>query len=254
MQNDEMGLFGGRSGVYSGGARMLNVEAAEQLREMIVHGLLVPGARLNERELTALLGVSRTPLREATRMLASEGLVDLLPNRGARVAALNVETVRHTLAVMGALEALAGELVCANTNASASDAAIAEIRATHYEMLADHARRDLDSYFKRNQAVHLMIIDAAGNPVLSQLYRSLNDQVRRVRYMANLSQARWDQAIAEHNDIMDALGKRDATRLKAMLADHLAHKLTVVSQTLAAIANRAAAPGEAATKTKARKS
>ncbi len=249
MQNDEVGLIGGRSEVYSGGARMLNAAAAERLREMIVHGSLAPGARLNERELTALLGVSRTPLREATRMLASEGLVDLLPNRGARVAALNVETVRHTLAVMGVLEALAGELACAN----ASDTAIAEIRATHYEMLADHARRDLDSYFKRNQAVHLMIIDAAGNPVLSQLYRSLNDQVRRVRYMANLSQSRWDQAIAEHNDIMDALGKRDATRLKVMLADHLAHKLTVVSQALTAIANSASAPGEVDTKTKARK-
>lgn len=228
MQNDEVEFLEGRPNDYSGGARMLNAEAAERLREMIVHGSLAPGARLNERELTALLGISRTPLREATRMLASEGLVDLLPNRGARVAALNVETVRHTLAVMGALEALAGELICAN----AGDMAIAEIRATHYEMLADHARRDLDSYFKRNQAVHLMIIDAAGNPVLSQLYRSLNDQVRRVRYMANLSQARWDQAIIEHNDIMDALGKRDAKRLKAMLADHLAHKLTVVSQAL----------------------
>ena len=249
MQNNEAGLIGGRSEVYSGGARMLNAAAAERLREMIVHGSLAPGARLNERELTALLGVSRTPLREATRMLASEGLVNLLPNRGARVAALNVETVRHTLAVMGVLEALAGELTCA----TASDAMIAEIRATHYEMLADHARRDLDSYFKRNQAVHLMIIDAAGNPVLSQLYRSLNDQVQRVRYMANLSQARWDQAIAEHNDIMDALGKRDAAHLKVMLADHLAHKLTVVSQTLAAIANSASAPGEVDTKTKARK-
>ena len=250
MQNNEVVLIGGRSEVYSGGARMLNAAAAERLREMIVHGSLAPGARLNERELTALLGVSRTPLREATRMLASEGLVDLLPNRGARVAALNVETVRHTLAVMGVLEALAGELACAN----ASDTAIAEIRATHYEMLADHARRDLDSYFKRNQAVHLMIIDAAGNPVLSQLYRSLNDQVRRVRYMANLSQSRWDQAIAEHNDIMDALGKRDTTRLKAMLADHLAHKLTVVSQTLAMAAVPDAARAKTTTETRARKS
>ena len=250
MQNDEIGLIEDHSDVFSGGARMLNAAAAERLREMIVHGSLAPGARLNERELTALLGVSRTPLREATRMLASEGLVDLLPNRGARVAALNVETVRHTLAVMGVLEALAGELACAN----ASDTAIAEIRATHYEMLADHARRDLDSYFKRNQAVHLMIIDAAGNPVLSQLYRSLNDQVRRVRYMANLSQARWDQAIAEHNDIMDALGKRDATQLKAMLADHLAHKLTVVSQTLAMAAVPDAARAKTTTETRARKS
>jgi DNA-binding GntR family transcriptional regulator len=208
----------------------LNEAALAQLREMIVHGALAPGARLNERELTEMLGVSRTPLREATRRLASEGLVELLPNRGARVAALNVESIRNTLQVMGALEGLAGELACSH----ASEATIAEIRATHFEMLADHARKDRDSYFNRNQAIHLMIIDAGGNALLSQLYRSLNDQVRRVRYMANFTQARWDQAIAEHNEILDALMKHDAKRLQFLLADHLAHKLTVVSQALAA--------------------
>jgi DNA-binding GntR family transcriptional regulator len=218
---------------------MLNETALEQLRDMIVHGALAPGARLNERELTAMLGVSRTPLREATRRLASEGLVELLPNRGARVAALNVESISNTLQVMGALEGLAGELTCAN----ASDAVIAEIRATHFEMLADHVRKDRDGYFKRNQTIHLMIIDAAGNALLSQLYRSLNDQVRRVRYMANFTQARWDQAIAEHEEILAALMKRDASRLQFLLADHLAHKLTVVSQALAAGTTSCAAPG-----------
>lgn len=210
-------------------SRPLNEAAAERLREMIVQGQLAPGARLNERELTALLGLSRTPLREATRTLASEGLVELLPNRGARVASLNVASIRHTLQVMGALEALAGELACA----MASDAAIAELRATHFEMLADHARGDLDNYFQHNQRIHLMIIDMAGNTVLSQLYRNLNDQVRRVRYMANLSQTRWDAAIREHEAILAALMARDAPRLKALLADHLAHKLTVVSLALA---------------------
>jgi DNA-binding GntR family transcriptional regulator len=208
----------------------LNDSASRRLRDMIIHGTLAPGARLNERELTTLLGVSRTPLREATRMLASEGLVELLPNRGARVAALNVQSIRDTLEVMGTLEGLAGELFCAK----ATDADIAEIRATHYEMLADHARGDLASYFERNQAIHFMIVDAAGNQVLSQLYRTLNDRVRRVRLMANFTQARWDQAVEEHNNILDALTKRDTGRLMFLLADHLAHKLTVVSQVLAA--------------------
>lgn len=217
-------------------ARNLHEAAAHRLREMILHGELAPGARLNEREITALLGVSRTPLREATRMLAAEGLVELLPNRGARVAALNVDTIRNTLQVMGALEALAGELACVR----ATDDAIAEIRATHYEMLADHARGDLARYFRRNQKIHLMIIDAAGNAVLSQQYRQLNGQVQRVRYMANLSRARWNQAIREHEDILAALVARDAPQLKALLADHLAHKLTVVSQALAARAAGAA--------------
>jgi DNA-binding GntR family transcriptional regulator len=207
----------------------LNDAASRALRDMIIRGTLAPGARLNERELTTLLGVSRTPLREATRMLASEGLVELLPNRGARVAPLDAKTVRDTLEVMGALEALAGEMLCER----ASDAVIAEIRATHYEMLADHARGDLDNYFRRNQAIHFMIVDAADNVVLSQLYRTLNDRVRRVRFMANFTRERWNQAIEEHNGILDAVIKRDAGRLMFLLADHLAHKLTVVSQALA---------------------
>lgn len=207
----------------------LNDSASRRLRDMIIHGTLAPGARLNERELTSVLGVSRTPLREATRMLASEGLVELLPNRGARVAALNVQSIRDTLEVMGTLESLAGELFCAK----ATDADIAEIRATHFEMLADHARGDLESYFARNQAIHFMIVDAGGNQVLSQVYRTLNDRVRRVRFMANFTQARWDQAVDEHNGILEALTARDAGRLMYLLADHLAHKLTVVSQALA---------------------
>ena len=85
---------------------------AERLREMIIEGELAPGARLNERALCERLGVSRTPLREAFRVLAAEGLVDLQPNRGAQVVALSDDDIRDSFEVMGALEALSGELAC----------------------------------------------------------------------------------------------------------------------------------------------
>ena len=120
--------------------RPLHEEVIDQLRDRIVQGELAPGARLNERVLCEQLGISRTPLREAIKMLATEGLVDLLPNRGAIVTPLKAANIADTLAVMGALESLAGELACAN----ASDTQIGEIRALHYEMLAHHARRDLE--------------------------------------------------------------------------------------------------------------
>src|SRR5882672_2318617 len=105
--------------------RPLHEEATERLRDLIVQGRLVAGARLNERVLTGQLGVSRTPLREAFKVLATEGLVELLPNRGAIVSQLDPVRLSETLAVMGALDALAGELACAN----ATDAQINEIRA-----------------------------------------------------------------------------------------------------------------------------
>ena len=217
--------------------RPLHEEAADRLRDLIVQGRLVPGARLNERLLTAQLGVSRTPLREAFKVLATEGLVELLPNRGAIVSEIDPVRLAEILAVMGALEALAGEFACVN----ASDGQINEIRSLHHEMLANHARGDLAGYFKFNQAIHLKIVKYSGNTVLYNAYRQLNANVRRARYMANLSQERWDAAVREHAEILEALAARDVVRIKALLADHLAHKLSSVLADLRAVPAREAA-------------
>ena len=214
--------------------RPLHEEAADRLRDLIVQGRLASGARLNERLLTAQMGLSRTPLREAFKVLATEGLVELLPNRGAIVSQVDRVRLSETLAVMGALEALAGELACLN----ATEAQLSEIRALHYEMLAHHARGDLAGYFKFNQAIHLKIVKYSGNAVLYNIYRQLNGNVRRARYMANLSKERWDAAVREHDEILAALGARDARRIKALLSAHLAEKLSSV---LAGLAERAAA-------------
>ena len=201
--------------------RPLHEEATDRLRDLIVQGRLAAGARLNERLLTAQLGLSRTPLREAFKVLATEGLVELLPHRGAIVSQLDPVRLAESLSVMGALEALAGELACRN----ATDAQLNEIRALHYEMLAYHARGDLAGYFKFNQAIHLKLVKYSGNAVLYNTYRQMNGNVRRARYMANLSKERWDAAVREHDEILAALGARDIKRLKILLSDHLAHKL-----------------------------
>lgn len=211
--------------------RPLHEEATDRLRDLIVQGRLAPGARLNERLLTAQLCVSRTPLREAFKVLATEGLVELLPNRGAIVSQMDPVRLSETLAVMGALDALAGELACMN----ATDAQINEIRALHYEMLAYHARGDLAGYFKFNQAIHLKIVKYAGNAVLYNNYRQLNGAMQRARYMANLSKERWDAAVREHEEILAALGARDVKRIRALLSDHLAHKLASVLAALPAL-------------------
>lgn len=210
--------------------RPLHEEAADRLRDLIIQGRLAAGARLNERLLTAQLGLSRTPLREAFKVLATEGLVELLPNRGAIVSQMDPVRLSETLAVMGALEALAGELACLN----ATEAQVNEIRALHYEMRVHHARGDLAGYFKFNQAIHLKIVKYSGNAVLYNTYRQMNGNVRRARYMANLSKERWDAALREHDEILAALGARDVQRIKALLSDHLAHKLSSVLAALPA--------------------
>ena len=210
--------------------RLLHEEVVDQLRDMIVQGGLAPETKLNERVLAAQLGISRTPLREAIKYLASEGLVELLPNRGAVVAPLRRAKVREIFTVLGSLEALAGELVCRN----ATDADIAEIRALHYQMVAHHARGELARYFRCNQQIHIRLVECAGNATLAQVYRGLNAHVRRARYMANLSRERWDKAVREHEEILDALSARDSARLQALLRDHLANKLVLVMEALGA--------------------
>ena len=208
--------------------RPLHEEAVGRLREIIVQGILPPGARLNERLLCQQLGISRTPLREALKLLASEGLVLLLPHRGAQVAPLEAARLAETLAVMGALEALAGELACKH----ASQAQIEEVTDLHAEMLERHARGDLAGYFRCNQAIHLKIVEASGNAVLASTYRQLNANALRARYMANLSRERWDEAVREHEGILAALSARDAVRLRRLLEEHLARKLAAVPSAL----------------------
>lgn len=213
--------------------KLLHETVIDRLRDMIVQGELAPETKLNERVLAEQLGISRTPLREAFKYLASEGLVELLPNRGAAVAPLKPEKVKEIFVVLGALEALAGELVCRN----ASDADIAEIRALHYQMVAHYARGELAQYFRCNQQIHMRIVECAGNATLAQVYRGLNAHAKRARYMANLSHERWDKAVKEHEEIIEALGKRDSARLQTMLRDHLANKLVMVMEALDAPAH-----------------
>lgn len=208
--------------------RPLHETVIDRLRDMIVQGGLPPRSKLNERVLCEQLGISRTPLREAIKFLASEGLVELLPNRGAAVAPLDPQRVKEIFEVMAALEALGGELACRNAN----DADIAEIRALHYEMLAHYARGNLADYFRCNQLIHIKLVECGGNATLTHAYRGLNAHVLRARYMANLSRERWDRAVEEHEQILAALVQRDSVRLQQLLRDHLNNKAAVVMEAL----------------------
>lgn len=206
--------------------RSLTDDALERLRALIVAGEFAPGQRLPERELCERFRVSRTPLREAMKILAAEGLVRLLPNRGAMVPQLTLAELAEVFEVLEALESQAGELATARM----SDAAIAEVRQLHEAMVEDHARGDLDAYFRRNQEIHWAIVAGAGNATLSEAYRRLSGRILRARYAANLSASRWAQAIQEHEMILAALEARDGTRLGALLRTHLSNKLAVAQR------------------------
>lgn len=200
--------------------RPLHEEAADRLRDMIVGGELSPGERITEQSLCDRMGLSRTPLREAIKTLTSEGLIILQPNRGASVASLSLKDIEDTFRVIGVLEALAGELACANL----SDDDVAEIRVLHYQMALHRARGERLDYFKLNQRIHEKIVELSDNAVLLETHKRLGGRIRRHRFAANLAPERWDQAIREHEEMLEALDQRDGKKLAEILRRHLDNK------------------------------
>ena len=200
--------------------RSLHDQVAAHLRTLLIEGAIAPGAKLNERELCERLHVSRTPLREAIKLLAAEGLVDLLPNRGAVAVQLDETDVIDTFELLATLEGMSGELAAQRI----TDDERAEIRALHYEMLACYARRDLSGYYRRNAAIHRAINDAAKNPVLARTYQSVNARVQSLRFRTNQNERKWKLAVREHERMVDALDAHDAVGLRDLLIEHLHHK------------------------------
>jgi len=219
--------------------RPLHEEVADRLRELITEGLLAPGARLNERVLCEQLHVSRTPLREAFKVLAAERLIELHPNRGASVSVLSVADVEHLFEVMAALEGLSGELAALRR----TPAELQEIRALHFEMLAAHARRDLPAYYRLNRRIHETINRCARNPVLSETYDSVNLRIQNLRFRSNFNRDKWDAAVVEHTAMIDALERGDGGALRELLEEHLRHKRDAVLEELNPASNAAARRG-----------
>ncbi|HEY0219321.1 MAG TPA: GntR family transcriptional regulator [Afipia sp.] len=206
----------------------LHGETLARLRDYIVEGNIPEGGRVLERELCEILGISRTPLREALKVLASEGIVDLLPNKGARVRALSESDLVELFDVMGGLEALAGRLACENI----TDAEITEIEGLHHEMYGFYLRKDMHNYFHANQMIHQRIVQASRNAVLQSTYATFAGRIRRVRYSANFARERerWGEAMREHELILDALRRRAGNELSDILFNHLRNKRKAASE------------------------
>jgi DNA-binding GntR family transcriptional regulator len=231
----------------NGSSEVLHLAVAQRLRALIVEGGIAPGQKLNERDLASRLQVSRTPLREALKLLTAEGLVEHLPNRGAIAVQLSADDVAHAFEVMAALEGLSGELACARI----SDDELAELQALNFEMRAHHARRDLPAYYRLNAQIHQAINRAARNPVLSEVYDRLNARLQALRFSSNFDTEKWDAAVRDHDAMIEALLARDGARLRRILVRHMQHKLEVVLAHLAGDGSRSGGAGTPVGKAKA---
>jgi DNA-binding GntR family transcriptional regulator len=208
--------------------RSLHGETANQLRDMIVEGGLKPGQKIPEQELCGRFGVSRTPLREALKVLAAEGIVQLLPNRGAVVAKITHEEIEQIFPIMGVLEALAGELACERI----TDQDLEKLRRLHKTMIGHHRRGEWLPYSKLNRTIHEAIFTVAGNPSLSAMYQQLIIRIHAIRFVAKKTPERWHQAVDEHEQMMEALQRRDGKRLAKIMRLHLRNKAEMVKEAM----------------------
>ena len=193
--------------------------AARKLRTLILTGKLQPGERVTEAELTDLLQISRTPAREAIRILSSEGLLVVFPNRGAEVVSYSPEVVRDSIEVVEYLEGIAGRFAAKR----ATDSEVDEICSLTLEMHAAYRRRDKIRYYTLNQEIHYAILKASHNDVLVEEHQRVNTRLFRIRFQPNDSDARWKSAMDEHEAISKALESRQPELLGELLTNHLSY-------------------------------
>ena len=176
---DDFGYGFGPSGIDAIQAELVQRATARECDRVVAaivdrfDRTLPAGYRIDELDLSAKLGTSRTPLREALKVLASEGIVTLTPHRGASVSALTVAEIEEVFPIIGALEALSGEIACSRI----TDAEVETIRDLHGKMVASWTAGQIQSYFRLNQSIHEAILVATRNETLKTLYRSLSGRL-----------------------------------------------------------------------------
>lgn len=202
----------------------LHGAAVESLRQMIVCGRIQPGALLREKELCAELGISRTPLREAIRTLAREGLVKLSPNRSAVAAGVDLDETQSLYETIGHIEALGARLACER----ATDEDIKDLHVLHHKMLVFYYENDFPNYLALNRQIHRGIVIASRNVVLLEMWDILAPRVDRARSMTNLYPERWQAAMNEHESMIKSLSARDGEALARMMSEHYQNGLVVM--------------------------
>jgi DNA-binding GntR family transcriptional regulator len=194
----------------------LHEEVTHRLRDMIVQGQLAPGERIQEMALAQQLKVSRTPIRDALKVLTAEGLVQLLPLRGAVVRQFSAKDARDMLEVIALLEEYAGHQACL-----ASEERIESVLALHQDMVRLYALRDRRAYFERNQQIHHALIALADNDSLRLTHDMMSKRMRSLRYSGNSSPENWAAAVQDHEAMAQALRQRDGQALSRAMGEHI---------------------------------
>ena len=211
-------------------------EAAATLREFILLGKLEPGIAVPERNLAEALGISRTPLKEALRILENEGLIVYGPTRRPRVADPSLDELAQNLAVLGALEALSGELACAN----ATNDELEKVARLEQSMRVAGEDTNALEFFGWDMEFHTTIVESARNAPLLKTHRAYNARLWRARFISSNSRTARDRTLMQHADILAALQSRDGKACARCMRGHLESAISNISVAFATMEKKEA--------------
>ena len=205
-------------------ATALYEQVADRLRQRILERDLEPGSWLDERSLCEQLGISRTPMREAIKVLASEGLVTMKLRRGAYVTEMNERDVREAYQLLALLESDA----CGIVAATASESQMTELKQVHEKLEAAATQRE--SFFAANEQFHLLLLAIEGNRWRQSIVGDLRRLMKLNRHHSLFHHGRLTESLQEHRGIMNALLERDANRAKQLMGKHFENGLAATSR------------------------
>jgi DNA-binding GntR family transcriptional regulator len=220
----------------------LHEQAAMRIKLLIIKGALKPGQVLSEVELAEQLGISRTPLREALKLLGAQGLLELRQNRSARVAPMRADDIEQLFEAMAGIEEFAADLAARRMHKRE----FRRLAALQEQIEKHHGSRNLDSYFFSNQQIHLLIVEAARNGPLQEAHALLFGRAERARYFALSRSDRWDESLAEHRELAQALEAGDGGRAARLIGDHVRRTGHVMKELLGADKDEEEGRGRAA--------
>jgi len=200
-------------------SRALYEEVAELLRQRIFNRELEPGSWIDELRIADELGISRTPMREALKVLAAEGLVTMKVRRGAYVTEVSEQDLRDVYHLLSLLESDAAGVVAS----SATDAQLGELQELHQKL--EQSVHDTDRFFAINERFHMRVLEVANNRWRNQVVADLRKVMKLNRHHSLFKMGRLQESLAEHSGIMQAIASRDASEAVRRMKDHFAHGL-----------------------------
>lgn len=197
--------------------KTLHQEATAQIRQMIREGSLVRGQKIDEKHLSEIMGVSRTPVREALRVLQSEGLINLIPHKGAHVVKPSIEEVRDLFEVMGVLEGTCARLAAFRMKKDG----LKKLQSLHRSLEKHFKSRDAKSYLETNHHFHVLLQELSGNKVLNDILNGLRQKILLYRHRQLHHKDRFEKSMQEHQLIMEALQRHDPELAETVMLKHL---------------------------------